>query len=116
MSGIQWEYGAEDAVRMLSPIINFNRGAWKSVKQRNFAKTHCLTKADPCYPRNQENAKMYGVDLGENQSGLVIEGVVRWVDYGLKSFRRCAWFYVLDEVGVVAKYKLRFTYSDGGSS
>jgi hypothetical protein len=108
----------QDSYTNLVSLIKKNDGAWRSAKQRKFMQEVGLKRADPCYPRDHQNASEYfGVQLTEGQSGLVLDGHVRWAEYGRKSFRRVSWFFVLDTVGVVAKYKIHFTVTaDGGFS
>lgn len=111
------EFNQDSYINLVS-LIKKNDGAWRSAKQRKFMQEVGLKRADPCYPRDHQNASEYfGVQLTEGQSGLVLDGHVRWAEYGRKSFRRVSWFFVLDTVGVVAKYKIHFTVSsDGGFS
>lgn len=107
--GMNWNYGSEDAAKTLNTIIKFNNGAWKSTKQRSFADLVILKNADQFYPRSNDNTEQcFGVKTAEGQKAVIIEGHVRWCEYGADSCRPVAWVYVLDEVGVVAQYKLKF--------
>lgn len=111
---MDFNQSTDDASRSLKNLINWNKGAWKSTKQRKFASEKIFPSADFHYPRDAQNALLFGIQLQEGQKGLILEGSVRWADYGRKSVRRVAWFYVLDDVGVVAQYKLKFSYSSDG--
>ena len=112
----EWNYGCGDAFKTLSTLIKFNQGAWKSTKQRTFMDQKILIQADGCYPRDADNARMFGIELVGDQKGLILEGFSRFASYGHKSLRFSSWFFVLDEVGIVAQYKLKHTYKAGGSS
>lgn len=102
----------EDTFKNLVGLTRYNNGAWKSHKQRKFMLEHRLLAVDPCFPRNQDNASMFGVELPDGASGLILEGNVRWANYGHKSFRRVGWFFVIDKIGIAAQYKLHYTYDD----
>lgn len=103
----------EDCFRTLSSMVKYNNGAWKSTKQRDYLTGKVLARVDFCFPRDNENAaNHFNVIMEGDQQGLVLEGETRWADYGRKSYRRVGWFFVLDQVGVVAKYKLHYSYDD----
>ena len=107
--GFEYNYGCADAAKTLNAAIKFNQGAWKSTKQRSFMDSKILKTADACYPLDNENTKtFFGVEVTGDQKAVLIEGFARFCDYGSRGTRPVAWMYVLDEVGVVAQYKLKF--------
>lgn len=103
----------EDCFKTISSMIKYNNGAWKSTKQRDYLTAKQFPFADFAYPRDIENAsKYYNVTMVDGQYGFILEGETRWADYGRKSYRRVGWFFVMDDIGVVAKYKLHYSYDD----
>ena len=118
---IHWDFGAEDVAKTLNSLIKYNNGVWKSAKQRAF-----LT--GPKGPmggdfeksghqrRDYTNMKnWFGVEADEKKDQYVIQcsGYYRFAEYGSKSVRRFEFMYVMDEAGVVKKYKLGFHYGKG---
>lgn len=110
-----WVSGCSDVAKTINTMIKYKSGGWNSFKQKRYVSTRIIPIADACFPRDAENAKMFGVDLNPGEFGLILEGYTRWAEYGRKSVRRSGWFYVMNESGVLRKYKLGYRYADNGN-
>lgn len=93
--------------RSLNNLIKFNGGLFKSAAQGRF-----LTKYLEPMTNTKEN---FGIPLEDNQKWCGVSAYTRWADYGSRSYRRVEWVFILDDFGIVAKYKLGFEYSDNAS-
>ena len=93
-----------DMSKSLSYLINSNSGLFKSEAQGKFLKRAALNTEDSRLSVTQ----YMGVPVEDGQCTLSIDGYTRWADYGSRSIRRSGWVYVLDQFGIVAKYKLKF--------
>lgn len=106
----------QDIDKSFSFLTKRNEGFFKSEAQKNFLlKQANATLGNPSENAWVDMAKMRGIELKDNEIFIDVSGYVRWADYGTKSIRRCGWVYVLDEYGVVAKYKLGYAYDKGYS-
>jgi hypothetical protein len=111
----------EDAAKTVNSLVKYNNGVWKSAKQRAFlTSSRGLFNDSPNnlffrkdYPFLKSN---FNVDAEAPQYVIQVEGIMRWADYGAKSVRRVGWMYVMDQFGVVKKYKLGYDYSSDGRS
>lgn len=101
-----------DMSKSLSYLINSNSGLFKSEAQGKFLKRAALNTEDSRLSVTQ----YMGVPVDDGQCTLSVEGYTRWADYGSRSIRRSGWVYVLDQFGIVAKYKLKYIYGNGGRS
>lgn len=97
---------AADLTRTFSSMIKYNDGCFKSSKQANFLLTgrHFIERRTD-YDNIQN---VYGVEVVEGQVAVILSGYTRWADYGSKSIRPCSWVYILDEIGIVSKFKLKY--------
>jgi hypothetical protein len=57
----------------------------------------------------------FGVPLQPGQKVCILEGEVRWANYGRKSYRRVGYAFVFDDKGFVAKHRLHYYYADNGT-
>lgn len=83
-------------------LIDDNNGFFKSYKQSKF------------FARSASKDIYEKIYVEEDQSKVLVSGYVRFADYGFKSVRRVEWVYVIDAVGVVEQFKLKFRYSADG--
>lgn len=100
----------EDMMRSFNTIAKTG-GSFKSPKQAAFLMKTCddygLSHAKPdCFVAD--------LVLAEGQSFIVIDGEVRWADYGRRSIRKYGFAFVVDKFGVVAKYKLKYKHDSNG--
>lgn len=109
MMNFQWLPYVEMLARSILSLIKSNNGLFKSYKQREF-----INKQKKNSSKDAETAlKYFGVSFPyPEQSGWLAEGEIRWVDYGLRSYRRVGHFFVFDQYGVVKQYKIHYTYQD----
>jgi hypothetical protein len=115
-TGFQWQSQADDdAYRTLNSLVKYNQGLFKSVAQSKFVRSgkliHLWLNGQPDvdqFDREVLASKNYGVSLSNGQIMIVVNAYMRWVGYGAKSFRPCAWAFVIDASGIVAKYKFKF--------
>lgn len=101
-----------DMSKSLSYLINSNSGLFKSEAQSRFILKQSVNTEDS----QLSVSRFMGVPVEDGQRTILISAYTRWADYGTRSIRRCEWVYVLDEFGIVAKYKLKFIYGNGGRS
>mgnify|MGYP003377228585 CR=1 FL=1 len=101
-----------DVSKSLTYLINSNSGLFKSEAQKKFLMRTALNTEDS----RMSVERHMGVPVEDGQSTLMVDGYTRWADYGSRSYRRSGWVYVVDQYGVVAKYKLKFIYGNGGRS
>lgn len=104
----------QDNFKTFSSMLKYNNGFWKSSKQRDF-----LSKRLQFWGGTNETAKeIYNINIDHaaDQEIVAVDAYIRWADYGRRSIRRCEWFFVLDEYGILAKYKLGFIYHGTSSS
>ncbi len=101
-----------DMAKSLGFLVKSNQGMFKSEAQSRFILRQALNTEDA----KATVAKFMGVPVEDGQSTILISASTRWANYGSRSIRRCEWVYVLDTFGVVAQYKLKFIYHNGGRS
>ena len=116
-----FEFNTQDdaeTFRNFSGLIKSNNGLYKSAKQAAFLDKVYGQKSwnNVCEMTNFDEAsdrffKNFGVDVdfSNGQHACMVEGHMRWADYGTRSFRPITWIFVLDKHGVVAQYKLKYT-------
>lgn len=97
--------------KSLGWLTRSNNGIFKSEAQKNYFHKQAKNALDP----DVALAKLRGITLLDGQTFIDVNAYVRWADYGSKSYRRVGWVYVLDDFGVVAKYKLKFEYKGNWS-
>lgn len=112
-----------EIARNFGGLVKSNNGLFKSAKQAAFLKRkYGWDIAGPSDPKwgggfRDDVKKFFGIDLQPGQKAISADGYVRWADYGSKSVRPVTWYYVVDDLGVVAKYKLGYKGSmRGGTS
>ncbi len=108
-----------DLYKSLASAVKYNNGFFKSAKQAKFIDWNfaaCRWAFDTKRPLTLEECAQaktfFNIDVTPDQKIYSIEASVRWVDYGSRSYRRCGWMFVTDDLGVVRKYKLAFNYDD----
>ena len=100
----------EDVGRNLAALIKFNDGYFKSEKQAAFFKTVKWSRIDR--RTDKENLKsFFNVDIDDGQYAISVGGTMSWADYGTNGFRPVTWYFVMDDFGVVRKYKLGYVGS-----
>lgn len=100
----------EDMMRSFNIIVKLG-GSFKSPKQATFLMKTCdhfgFSHATPEY-------FVDGLVIEEGQSFIVIDGEVRFADYGRRSIRRYGFGFIVDTYGVVKKFKLKFKHDSNG--
>lgn len=97
-----------DLYRSLSGVIK-SGGAWKSTKQRDFLMN---SNRSPMRTSMRDDApelkKFFGVILGApDQKAVVVDAMISFAP-GSRGLRPVTWMFVVDEIGVVAKYRIRY--------
>lgn len=98
-----------DTFKTLTSLIKSNNGQFKTVKQASFLSKRL--KIDRAEIDTKEGVlKYFGIDMNPElgQYICMIEGSIRWVDYGHNSYRPVTWVFLMDQHGVVAQYKLGY--------
>lgn len=119
----QWDYKDDERFKTLSSLVKYNNGVWKSAKQRDFLTgKNGIMGGDASnnghQRRDYDNMKnWFGVEADSKKNEYVIQtsGSVAWAP-GKKAWQRFEWMWVLDDYGVVKKYKLGFKITGPGSS
>lgn len=99
----------EDFAKTANSMVKFSDGFYKSEKQAKFFNTRRFSIIDR--RKDKDGLKSYfnvDIDLDKNQYAVVIGGTMAWADYGSKGYRPVTWVFVMDEFGVVRKYKLKY--------
>lgn len=109
-SPFQWSSSeAEDFARTLNSAIKFSDGFFKSEKQAKFFNTRRFHQLDKRVDtQNLKDFFNVDIEVDKGQYAVDIGGTMSWADYGTKGFRPVTWFFVMDEFGVVRKYKLKY--------
>ena len=105
--------GDSDIYRSLGGMVKNNNGLYKSSKQAAFIKRQYgwdKTVSDYHTFRDDINGmkNYFGIDMKPGQKAIGAEATTVWSTFGGKGIRPVMWYFVLDEFGVVAKYKLKF--------
>lgn len=92
--------------KSLASLVKYNDGIYKSPKQR-----YVLEKKikDQARTNKAELKNWFNVDLDDDQTqkAIVVKGMASWAA-GIKGQRPVSWVFVLDDLGVVKKYKLKY--------
>ena len=86
----------------MSGLIKSNDGLFKSVKQAGFLLKKCEERTP------EEVKKYFGVEMTQGQKFLQCDGMNRWADYGSRGNIPQNFAFVMDEHGVVSKWKIPF--------
>lgn len=105
----------EDAYRSLASLVKNNNGFFKSAKQSalfmsgkvKYLWTRQFDKYDPVV-NVHSMAKYFGIVVEPTDEVMVIDAMMRWANYGAKSWRPVTWIFVIDKFGVKAEYKLGY--------
>jgi hypothetical protein len=100
----------EDLARTFSSAIKYRDGFFASFAQAKFL-NRLPAGFLPCGPFAIIKAHMkaaFGVDVEPDQTVVQIEGMSNFGSYGVKGLRPSTWIYIIDNLGVVAKYKLKY--------
>lgn len=89
-----------DKYSSLNRLIKFNNGFFKSAKQSKLFNERMTTECS--WFSN------LGIDIADKKI-IHVCAYVRWVDYGIKSFRDVDWIFLIDEFGIVSQYKIGFS-------
>ncbi len=106
----QWHYRDDERFKTLSSLIK-NNGVWKSAKQREFmTNPKGLLGGDFHDNGNQRRdydflKNNFNVDINKHEFAIFISGSVQWAA-GKKAHQNFGWVFVMDDFGVVRKYKL----------
>lgn len=97
----------------LQGMIKRTNGQWRSVKQANY-----LSKAWRSNTRTNENITEHFLDKGcalleDGQYIIEVEGFVQYSSYGGRGNVPIEYWYLMDDYGIVKRYRLRFG-RDGG--
>lgn len=89
----------------LKGLCNKNEGFFKSAKQAQFLFRQYTKRFDLNHTREQINT-MWGVPVAADQITVEAMAYTRWADYGSRSVIPVLYVFVLDQMGVVALYKV----------
>jgi hypothetical protein len=92
---------SKDAFISLQGLVNKNNGFWRSAKQARFAPRHFNVRTD--YDFCEER---FGFRAPEGSKIVTVDTMNEFAHYGSASKVPGLIFFVLDEYGVVAKYKV----------
>lgn len=91
--------GDQILFRMLSKVIR-NGGVWEKQGQRYMAQRDARGDAD--FLKSH-----FGVEIQADESVATVNAHTSWASYGSRSIIPQLFMFVLDDLGVVAKYKIR---------
>ena len=100
-----------NAYKSLQGMINKNNGVWYSGKQRDFLLSnksplpfYHLKDVDPVFVKNN-----FGIDFDTETTQKLVMVEARSHFGGARGHRPVTWMFVLDQFGVVTKYRLRYS-------
>lgn len=102
----QWSTSRdEDLARTFSSAIKYRDGFFASYAQANF-----LFNTGTFVRRNDalQLKLLFNVDVAAGQVAVIVCGMNSFGSYGVKGLRPSTWIYVIDNLGVVAKYKMKY--------
>lgn len=113
-----WTGDDGEIYRSLNGLVKNNNGIYKSSKQQGFIHRQYgwtlpsfLNPSGQTYGRFRDDAAMlstnFGVTLQQGQRAIATSGIARWAP-GPRGHRPVMWMFVLDNDGVVAKYKMKY--------
>lgn len=100
--------------RTFTGMVNNNNGLYKSSKQAAFVKRHYgWGAAENTYNNTFRSdvaamKNFFGIDLEPGQKAIGAGATAVWAKYGSRGQRPISWYFVVDDFGVVAKYKLKY--------
>jgi hypothetical protein len=119
---VKWNFNDDERSKTLNSLIKYNNGLWKSAKQRDFLTSPkgIMGGEFPNGSQRRDFANLksfFNVDIDDKKTQYVIDvgGWVSWADYGSKSVKPFTYLFVLDNLGVVKKYKLKYYMPAKGS-
>lgn len=101
-----------DLIDTLDKAIKFNGGVFKTLRQSSFI----------CKMLDKNFGSEFEVNIAGIDESIItgktvfLEYMLRFADYGHRSYRRVGYVYEYDNFGVIRKWKLRFTYPSNGPS
>ena len=100
----EWD---NDTARQLNSMIKYNNGLFKSEKQANFL---FKSERNPWDLRDDtENLKkFFNIDVRMGEKAVSVDGTAVFSNYGARGVRPVTWYFVVDEYGIVRKYKLKY--------
>lgn len=107
----QWDMGDDEKFRTFASMIKKNNGIYYSDKQRYFLqKKYNWNNPGLIGFRDdvQGMKDFFNIDLQPGEKALAATGMVSWAGYGARSQRPVTWYFVCDDNGVVAQYKLKY--------
>lgn len=108
----QWDPGDDEKFRAFAGMIKKNNGIYYSDKQRWFLqKKYNWTKPEVGMGFRDDIKGMkdyFNIDMKPDEKAIGASGYVAWAAYGGKSIRPVSWYFVCDDYGVVAQYKLKY--------
>lgn len=113
-----WTGDDGDIYRSLAGLVKYNNGIYKSPKQQAFIQKQYgwtlpsfLNPAGQTYGRFLDDtailATNFGVPIQQGQRVIMTSGTARWA-VGARGARPVTWAFVMDDHGVVAKYKMKY--------
>lgn len=94
-----------DLFMSLKGLCNKNQGFFKSAKQAQFLFRQYTERFNLNHTREQVST-MWGVPVADDQITMEATAYTRWADYGSRSVIPVLYVFVLDQMGVVAFYKV----------
>lgn len=103
MDGFEWRDGTGVIHCSLMSLVNKNNGKWKSDKQANFmldrhARIREVDTLKTCF----------GIIVDENAYVIETSAFIQNAAYGSRGVIPYTHFFIVDEVGIVAVYRIRY--------
>jgi hypothetical protein len=106
MMNFQWSNEtSQDLAKTFSSAIKYRGGFFAS-----FAQAKYLLNAQT-FQRRTDAASLksfFNVNIQPGQMAVEVGGYSQFGNYGTRGIRPSTWYYVIDQLGVVAKYKLKY--------
>lgn len=101
-TNFEWRFDSGENNKSALAVIK-NDGKFKSLRHKKYFDSISNI-------RTKENLKeCFGIDIEENEAKIVeVEAWIRWADYGTRSVIPYTVFYILDDVGIKASYRIRY--------
>ena len=99
----EWRAEDVDKARTLFSLVKYNGGSWKSAKQSAYLRRAWGEQVGDWV------AECWGVPApSEGQALIKVEGMLP-IAYGSRGLRPIVFWFLVDEVGIVAQYRIHYT-------
>ncbi len=103
--GIEWQEPDKGIFMSLKGLVNKHNGIYTSTKQQWYVQNHIIknqSKQEPAFIKSN-----WGVDMVDPSNDVVrVSGLYRWSDYGSRGLIPFYYLFEMDNVGVVALWKV----------